>query len=325
MADSDSSNSLGMSPTAIADMPLFEYEFEMNSDQPRSDTPVNDSPVNDSPVNDSPVNDYLPDQPRSSSDEFYKPSTGTESSTESSLISLDDEGYTVDEYVGEYEMAELGQPLVDLERQQPGSSHRLIRTNKHQMCVSCRMNRKKNRVTYTYFVCDTCHFPVCSTTHLRTRHNLMVQNGVELQPQPISMRTRQILARGEQLGYSGDEERARRSDTPSTEDMPSTEDTQSTSSGERDISHITCPIRRRRRLERPTSPVPSTSAVFSGLNLRMLRTSSGERDISHITSPPRRRRRLERPTSPVPSTSAGFSGLNLRMLRTPRSDSDSSE
>merc|ERR1712105_277564 len=107
-----------MSPTALADMPLFEYEFEMNSDQPRSDTPVNDSPVNDSPVN-----DYLPDQPRSSSDEFYKPSTGTESSTESSLISLDEEGYTVDEYVGEYEMAELGQPLVDLERQQPGSSH----------------------------------------------------------------------------------------------------------------------------------------------------------------------------------------------------------
>ena len=126
MADSDSSSSQGMSQTALAEM-LFEYEFEMNSDQPRSDTPVNDSPVND----------------RSSSDEFYKPSTGTESSTESSLISLDDEGYTVDEYVGEYEMAELGQPLVDLERQQPGSSHRLIRTNKHQMCVSCRMNRKK--------------------------------------------------------------------------------------------------------------------------------------------------------------------------------------
>ena len=102
----------------------------------------------------------------------------------------------------------------------------------------------------------------------------MVQNGVELQPQPISMRTRQILARGEQLGYSGDEERARSSDTPSTED------TQSTSSGERDMSHITSPPRRRRRLVRPTLPVPSTSAGFSGLNLRMLRTPRSDSDSS---------------------------------------------
>ena len=122
----------------------------------------------------------------------------------------------------------------------------------------------------------------------------MVQNGVELPPQPISMRTRSMVARGEQHGYSGDEEMARRSDTPSTEEI------HSTSSDER---------RRRWGILRQRDS-PSTESPT---------------DMPPIPSLGRHQRHLVRSNSPIPSTSAGFSGLNITMLQTPRTNSDSSE
>ena len=229
------------------------------------------------------------------SDETYIPSTVTELSSSTDSSTLDEEPQDLDSYVGLYEVVDAGQSLLDL-GSQPGGAHRLRKTNHQRLCRECRFNVKKKRLTYTYMICDVCIVPLCGTTHLERHHTRMLENGLEVLEQPVAMRTRSQLARNE-VGYSGDEEEAQRSETTSSSDIQGRDSLSTESSG--DLPRISHPPKRRRKKRgtREVSPQPGTS----GLNPRMPMSSAN------------------RENSPQP----GPSGLHLRMPRSPRTKPDS--
>ena len=214
------------------------------------------------------------------SDDTYIPSSVTEISSSTDSSTLDEQPQDLESYIGLYEVVDAGEKLLD-QGTQPGSDHRLRQTNHQRLCRECRYNIKKKRVTYTYLICDVCVVPVCGRTHLQRHHTRMLENGCEILKQPVAMRTRSQISRNE-LGYSGDEEEAQRSET-----------TSSTTESSGDLSGISHPPKRRRknRGTREVSPQPGTS----GLNLRMGMSSA------------------TRENSPKP----GPSGLNLRMPTSP--------
>ena len=221
-----------------------------------------------------------PEMQVTSDDETYIPSSVTELSSSTDSSTLDEEPQDLESYIGLYEVVDAGEKLLD-QGTQPGSDHRLRQTNHQRLCRECRYNIKKKRVTYTYLICDVCVVPVCGRTHLQRHHTRMLENGFEILKQPVAMRTRSQISRNE-LGYSGDEEEAQRSET-----------TSSTTESSGDLSGISHPPKRRRknRGTREVSPQPGTS----GLNLRMGMSSA------------------TRENSPKP----GPSGLNLRMPTSP--------
>ncbi len=122
-----------------------------------------------------------------SSDPSYRPSEAytTSGSTVSTIsIHTSDAEFSITDYLAD------NVPVDDNEDHVLGKHHQLKWSGHYTLCNECvkriRTNRSKYR--YTYYICDTCLVPICSTSHLQLYHN---RNGnPESSTPPVSSRTR---------------------------------------------------------------------------------------------------------------------------------------